>query len=147
VIAATPAHAEALAAIHRSAFPRHEAWGEEAFARQLRMPGTYGLIDERGGLVVARVAADQSEILTLGVKPRLRRQGVGAALLGAAIREAKARGAHFMFLEVAINNAAARALYANVGFEATGVRRLYYADGADALVLRARFSTAGSTPR
>ena len=45
-----------------------------------------------------------------------------------------------MFLEVATGNAAALALYARAGFVEVGRRRRYYADLADALVLRARLA-------
>jgi ribosomal-protein-alanine N-acetyltransferase len=50
--------------------------------------------------------------------------------------EAVRRGAVEIFLEVAEPNAAARALYACAGAREVGRRPRYYADGADALVLR-----------
>ena len=37
---ATPAHAAALAAIHAAAFPPREAWGADAIALQLALPGS-----------------------------------------------------------------------------------------------------------
>ena len=49
---------------------------------------------------------------------------------------AAARGAAAMFLEVSESNLAARALYEAGGFARAGLRRRYYADGTDALVLR-----------
>jgi ribosomal-protein-alanine N-acetyltransferase len=64
---------------------------------------------------------------------------VGADLLAQGLVLAVAGGAERMFLEVAEDNAAARALYARAGFAEAGRRRGYYArpDGpaADALVL------------
>jgi ribosomal-protein-alanine N-acetyltransferase len=53
------------------------------------------------------------------------------------MQEAGRRGAGALFLEVAGANAAARALYARMGFRDVGRRRRYYADGTDALVMRA----------
>ena len=82
------------------------------------------------------MAADEAEILTIAVAPAAHRQGIGAALLAAAMAQAALRGAAAMFLEVAEGNAAARALYAAAGFRQSGRRRRYYPDGADALVLR-----------
>ena len=41
-----------------------------------------------------------------------------------------------MFLEVAVTNDAARALYVRHGFTEAGLRRRYYTDGTDALILR-----------
>lgn len=134
---ALPAQAEALAAIHRAAFPPREAWGPDAIGLQLVMPGAFGLLEPQGGMLLARVAADEAEVLTLAVLPALRHQGLGRALLLGATAEARRRGALSMALEVAVDKVPARGLYASAGFTAVGRRRRYYADGADALVLRA----------
>ncbi len=133
---AGPAHAAALAAIHGAAFPQGERWGRDAMALQLELPGVFALIDPRGGMVMARVAADEAEILTLAVLPEQRRLGLGRALLAEAAAVAAGHGAVAMFLEVALRNMAARGLYGAMGFALVGQRRRYYADGDDALVLR-----------
>ncbi len=126
-----------MAAIHAASFPPRERWGEDAMRLQLELPGAFGLIDARGGFVLARVAADEAEILSIAVMPKARRVGLGRTLLTAAIAEARARGAAAVFLEVAAANAAARALYAQAGFREVGTRPNYYPGGAAALVLRA----------
>jgi [ribosomal protein S18]-alanine N-acetyltransferase len=102
----------------------------------LEMAGSFGLVMPGHGFVLARAAAGEAEILTLAVVPAARRQGVGSALLAGAMAAACARGAAEMFLEVAASNAAAHALYAGLGFTEVGRRPRYYADGADAFVLR-----------
>jgi ribosomal-protein-alanine N-acetyltransferase len=129
------AHPFVLAAIHAAAFPDGEAWSVMMFAAQLGQPGVMALMEEAGGLIVLRVAADEAEILTLGVAPAARRRGLGRALVEAGCAAVREAGAGKVFLEVAAGNAAARALYAGCGFLAIGVRRRYYADGADALML------------
>jgi ribosomal-protein-alanine N-acetyltransferase len=73
-----------MAAIHAEAFPPGEAWSAEIFAAQLGLPGVFGLIDERGGMILLRVAVDEAEILTLAVAPAARRQGMGRARRRAA---------------------------------------------------------------
>jgi [ribosomal protein S18]-alanine N-acetyltransferase len=133
---ATPAHGAALAAIHRAAFTRGEAWSRDVITLQLELPAVFGLLHPLGGMILARVAADEAEILTLAVTPGQRRHGIGSALLRAAMDRTAALGAVSMFLEVAVTNAAARALYAAHGFTEAGLRRHYYADGTDALILR-----------
>jgi len=133
---AAPAHAAALAAIHTTAFPRNEAWGADAISLQLALPGALGLIDERGGMLLARVVAGEAEVLTLAVAPDARRQGIAAGLLRAAVAEIAGRGGSAVFLEVGVGNAAARALYQGFGFIQVGRRRRYYADASDAIVLR-----------
>ena len=137
---AGPAHAAAMAAIHASAFPPKQAWGVDAISLQLALPGVLGLIDERGGMLLARVAADEAEVLTLAVTPAQRRRGVAKRLLAAAVTEIRARGGQTLFLEVAEGNAAARALYHRFGFTEAGRRPGYYGDSADALVLRMNLS-------
>ena len=134
-----------MAALHAAAFPAGEHWDAAAFAAQLGQPSVFGLLDERGGLVLARIAADEAEILTLAVHPSARRQGLGRDLLDRSLAEAGGRGAAAMFLEVAESNAAARALYAAAGFAPVGRRQGYYASGADALILR-RLLVAGVAP-
>ena len=81
-------YAVALAAIHGAAFPAGERWGRDAMALQMELPGVFALIDSRGGMVMARVAADEAEILTLAVVPPARRHGLGRRLVEAAAVEA-----------------------------------------------------------
>ncbi len=137
LVPADGAHAAVLAAIHAAAFAAAEAWGADAMRLQLALPGCFGwLRPDAAGFVLARVAADEAELLTLAVLPAARRRGLGAALLAAAAREAARRGARALFLEVADGNAGAQALYGAAGFAPVGRRSRYYPGGADALVLR-----------
>lgn len=144
-VAASVLDAGEMAALHARAFPAAERWGAATFATQLVLPGVFGWIAPGVGFVLARVAADEAEILTLAVDPDARRGGIGRALLEAAEAGAVARGARRMFLEVAPGNLAARALYAAAGYAEAGRRKRYYPDGSDALVLSRRLSRAGAT--
>jgi ribosomal-protein-alanine N-acetyltransferase len=146
VRAAELAQAEALAAIHETAFPPDERWGPDAIALQLALPGVFGLMEPRGGMILARTAADEAEVLTLAVRPELRGQGLGRALLDAAIAEARSSGAACMVLEVAVGNKPARRLYERAGFTQVGRRRRYYASGEDALVLRVSLVRSAPPP-
>jgi ribosomal-protein-alanine N-acetyltransferase len=134
--AAGAADAPALAVLHAAAFEAGERWDAAAIATLLGLPGAFGLHIPGAGFVLARVAADEAEILTLAVIPAGRRRGRAGALLAGAMAGALLRGAAAMFLEVSDRNGAARALYARAGFVEAGRRRRYYADGSDALVLR-----------
>lgn len=127
---------EAMATVHVEAFDA--PWSAEAFAALLVQPGVV-LHTEDGGFILCRIAADEAEILTLAVRSGARRRGLGARLVTTAIASAADQGATRMFLEVAEDNAAARALYAGAGFTEAGRRPRYYArpGGApvDALLL------------
>lgn len=125
-----------IAALHAEAF--EAPWDEAAFEALIGQTGVV-LIEEADAFILMRTVADEAEILTLAVRPSARRSGLGGRLVKRGMVEAAARGATRLFLEVAEDNAAARALYARAGFSQAGLRRRYYAraDGTavDALVL------------
>ena len=131
---------EALAAIHAEAF--ETPWDAASLSALLASPGVF-VVAGADGFILIRVVADEAEILTLAVRTPARRGGLGARLVEAAVVRAAALGAERMFLEVAEDNAAARALYARAGFHEAGRRRGYYARGdgsrEDALVLALNF--------
>lgn len=79
-----------------------------------------------GGFALLRIVADEAELLTVAVAPARRRGGIAGALLTEGLREAAARGAARVFLEVGTRNAAARALYDKHGFVKLSERRGYY---------------------
>jgi ribosomal-protein-alanine N-acetyltransferase len=86
--------------------------------------------------VLASLYADEAEILSLAVVPEQRRKGIGNALLAAceeAWRKAGVRGA---WLEVRRDNRGALKLYEQRGWTDAGLRRGYYEDGVDAVVMR-----------
>ena len=125
-----------LAALHAQAFAA--PWSEAEFADLLQQAGVFA-VEEPDGFILIRVVLDEAEILTLAVRPQARRIGLGGRLVGqGAVRAAQA-GAVRLFLEVAEDNVAARALYERAGFAQIGRRKAYYAapDGGrtDALVL------------
>jgi ribosomal-protein-alanine N-acetyltransferase len=115
------------------------AWNRAAIARVMSLPGSYGYLAmpaaEPGprhagvapaGFLLARAAAGESEILSLGVAASWRRRGAARALLQAALRRAGEAGAARALLEVAEDNLAARALYAAEGFRVVSRRPAYY---------------------
>jgi ribosomal-protein-alanine N-acetyltransferase len=131
---------EALAALHATAFtdtPR--PWSSAEFASLLAAPGIV-LVSDADGFALARLAGPEAELLTLAVSPLARRRGLATRLLHRLFRRTAEAGAEEMFLEVAVPNLAARALYERLGFVETGRRPRYYTRSSgppvDALVLR-----------
>lgn len=148
---ATPAEAAELAQAHAGGFDA--PWAEDAFEDLLDGDGVFAFLarDDDGapaGMVLGRVAASEMEILTLAVAGSARRRGVAKALMTAALGAARQAGAQDAFLEVAVDNAAAVALYESLGYRRAGLRRGYYDRGpqglADALVMR--LDLAGQAP-
>jgi ribosomal protein S18 acetylase RimI-like enzyme len=95
---------------------------------RLQRPNATTLLAQLGdldaGLAVVAPAWDASPkdagLYSVWVAPHARGQGVGEALLRAAIHAARAAGFARLVLEVGDLNAPAVALYARLGFEPTG---------------------------
>lgn len=122
-----------LSALQSVCFP-DEPWSAESIATLLKQPGCFARIALRDdgnnvqpmGFILARVAADDAEVLAIGVLPTERCAGTGTILLNFGLDEARKRGAATVFLEVAEDNDAGRALYAASGFRQVGRRPGYY---------------------
>jgi len=139
---AVPADVPRLAALQAAGFEL--PWSPEALDATLAGEGVLAFAAEVEGaiegFVVARVAAGEAEILTIAVDPARRRTGLGERLAAAVIEAAQSAGADVVFLEVAVDNPAAIALYEKLGFVAAGRRPAYYprreGPRVDALILR-----------
>ncbi len=129
-----------LTELHAACFtePRDQPWTHRSFSEVLQMPGAGARIAALGpepiGFALARVVADEAELLLIGIHPAHRRAGYGRMLLDHLVEALRAAGAAKLFLEVAENNRAASAFYREAGFEPVGRRPKYY-EGEDALVL------------
>jgi [ribosomal protein S18]-alanine N-acetyltransferase len=133
---------EALAAIHKAAFPG-DPWSAADLAAFAADPAAL-LVARPEGFILLRVILDEAEILTFAVAPVAQGQGLGAALLSEALVQARARDVRRVFLEVAADNVPARALYARAGFVQAGLRRGYYPRSGrvavDALLLECKLA-------
>ncbi|CAO3413893.1 GNAT family N-acetyltransferase [Azospirillum doebereinerae] len=139
---AGPLEAAVVAALQQACFP-DDPWDEASIATLACPPGGFAVLaldgEEPVGFALARVAAEDAEILAIGVLPAGRRAGVGRRLVDAVLTGARRLGATALFLEVAEDNEAARSLYKACGFFSVGRRPGYYKrrDGrVAALVLR-----------
>jgi ribosomal-protein-alanine N-acetyltransferase len=129
-----------MAEIHAAAFAgRGDVWSETEIAEILRSRTTAAVTVADDGFALLQIVGPEAEILTLAVDTSVRGRGLGTILVQRAMARAVQDGVETVFLEVADDNAAARALYAAAGFTQIGRRPGYYArDGhlpADALVL------------
>jgi len=137
---------DAIAAIYAASFDDFQP--RLSVEQYLRPHGTWALIALRcvrdaempAGYIVVRTVADEAEVFSIGVASSCRRCGVGIALLEAMHGVAHVKGARKVFLEVGVDNIAARALYSKAAYEIVGRRPDYYrnpgGDRVTALILR-----------
>jgi tRNA threonylcarbamoyladenosine biosynthesis protein TsaB len=141
------AGSDVLAGLHASCFD--PPWTRGTFAEFLRTPGAAAVVAMRNGdpvgFLITRNAADEVEIVTIGVSPAVRRQGIARTMVEQHFTRLAANGTRAAFIEVASSNAAARALYKTLGFIEVGRRRGYYQrigqSNEDAIVMRRTLST------
>lgn len=148
---ATPADIPAIVGLIEAS--SHEPWSVELVTQLMGDPTSWGCIalaggEEPTGAALARAAGGEAEILNLVVAPTHRRQGIGATLLAEIIHSVQRLEVATLFLEVAVDNMAARNLYAGAGFATVGRRADYYVHGSDiridALIMRLDLITHGS---
>jgi ribosomal-protein-alanine N-acetyltransferase len=90
------------------------------------LPGARRRAARAVGFVLGQLAADEAEILTLGVGKDSQRHGIGRRLVEALARAAKKAEARRLHLEVAADNIPALVLYKKLGFQEAGRRKAYY---------------------
>jgi len=78
---------------------------------------------------------DEAHIATVASHPDWRGCGLGQWLMLALLDAAMARGAATSTLEVRAGNLPAKRLYEKLGYEVAGVRKRYYRDGEDGLIM------------
>lgn len=86
-------------------------------------------------MLVAWLIVDEFHIATIATHPDFRRLGIGRRLLIHAVRAAGDEGITHAFLEVREGNAAAIAMYRDLGFVEDGRREGYYADNKEDAIL------------
>lgn len=89
--------------------------------------------------ILFRKGARVARLYSIAVDPAARGQGIAPALIAAAIRAARLRGADRLRLEVRASNAPALSLYDRSGFTFLERSPGYYHDGEDAIRLEKRF--------
>lgn len=133
----------AVLAIEESSFL--SPWTQASFLHELHSPHSQLMVAEQQGEVIGYVCcwyvADEVHILDIAVHPQSRRQGAGERLLQHALVVGQQKGAQSANLEVRRSNLPAIALYEKFGFRQVAVRRGYYTDGEDALLMVCQFSS------
>ena len=140
---AAPERAQEIADLHGQLFD--PPWDAESVAQLIEHPAAAAFVAQmRGpkalaGFLIAQIAADEAEILSIGVAPAWQRRGIARHMVEGLVRAAQLAQVKRLFLEVAVSNTAANRLYRGLGFEPVGRRTGYYqrpgAKPVDAVVL------------
>jgi ribosomal-protein-alanine N-acetyltransferase len=107
-------------------------WPPGSYHKLAESPGGVVLVCEAErngqlvGVVAARQAADEAEILNIAVHRDFRRKGIASALLQAALDGFRRSAIARVFLELRESNLPARHLYHRHGFVPSGRRTAYY---------------------
>jgi ribosomal-protein-alanine N-acetyltransferase len=87
--------------------------------------------DKVVGYIGIEKILDEVHIINMAVDPQYRGKGIGNRLMQHVLNDEEV-----FFLEVRISNESAKKVYEKYGFKVISVRKQYYADGEDALVMR-----------
>jgi ribosomal-protein-alanine N-acetyltransferase len=132
-------HLRSVLRIETLVYPR--PWSQSLFLSELALRGSRAYFVARVGRDIVGYAGimlsgEDAHITTIAVDPEHHRHTIGTRLLLVLTREALARGARHMTLEVRLSNHAAQDLYRRFGFGPVGVRKNYYQEtNEDALVM------------
>jgi ribosomal-protein-alanine N-acetyltransferase len=108
------------------------AWSERGLADQASKRGAVlwtaraGVRGELFGYLVGERVLKELHVLSVGVEPARRRQGIGRSLVARALAAASSAGVDVVHLELRESNRAARCLYEGFGFAEVGRRPRYY---------------------
>ena len=133
-------HLPQVEAIEETAYVR--GWSHRLFVSELdqvRIGTRWYCVCRRGRRIVGYAgllfAPDEAHVTNIAVATDQRRQGIGTALLHRLAHVAVQRGCEAWTLEVRVSSTAAQELYRTFGFQPAGVRKRYYENSIDALVM------------
>ena len=137
-----PSDFEMLVKMDRICFSPSIAYGRREMKFYLQSPGSRCIVaelpDAIAGFILTERAGEMAHIITLDVLPEHRRKAVGSRLLEAAEGDAAAGGATLIYLETALTNKAAIALWKKHGYRETGTIENYYGHAQHAYAMQKR---------
>jgi len=128
-----------IAEMEQICFPE-DPWSREAVAAEFSgLNATRYYAAEEDGQIIAYAGIwlipPEGYITNVAVLPECRRRGIASAVLGRMTNDCLEEGVTDVTLEVRVSNAPGIALYKSLGFTEAGIRRKYYSDGEDALIM------------
>jgi ribosomal-protein-alanine N-acetyltransferase len=131
--------------LDKELFP-YSPWSSSQYKEEFSSPTRHFVValDDQQSIVgyagVFAPGAAEADVLTVGVVPEHRGQGIAKALMALITDWAKAQRSTAMMLEVKTDNSAAIGLYESLGYAKLNVRKDYFGQGLDAQVMRLELS-------
>lgn len=115
-------------------------WPEAEYLYELRENpfAQLRVLEENGeicGYIDWWILYDKAQLANIAVAPEYQRRGYAKAMLEECIRDAGEKGCETLSLEARVSNAPALALYRSYGFIDAAVRKRYYENGEDAILM------------
>ncbi len=122
--------------IETATFPN--PWRRSFFLADIHRQNSLCIVAENETGVVAYLIAwgkEEVHIANIAVSAHWRNQGIGTRLMNQALEFARHQDAENIYLEVRASNTGAQRFYRRLGFVPTYIRRGYYENGEDAVVM------------
>jgi [ribosomal protein S18]-alanine N-acetyltransferase len=137
IVAMRRRHLRSVLKIERQVHPR--PWSHSVFANELGQSDRCYVVARLDGAVAGYggvwYAGDDAHVTNIAVDPNRRRLKLATRMLVTLAHQARLHGATNLTLEVRVSNKAAQALYAQFGFAPVGIRRRYYENVEDAIIM------------
>jgi len=114
-------------------------WNESILNSELKNENSYYVVAKENDTIVGFgglwKSVDDIHITNIVTRKNLRNMGIGNAILNELINQAKIFGYNIITLEVNENNIPAISLYKKFGFKEVGIRKKYYNNCDNAIIM------------
>jgi len=130
-----------LVSLDKELFP-YSPWSAGQYREEISAPTRLFVValDDASSIIgyagVFAPGGAEADVLTVGVVPMHRGQGIARELMARITKWAVGQGSIAMMLEVKTDNVEAISLYESLGYSKLNIRKDYFGSGLDALVMR-----------
>jgi ribosomal-protein-alanine N-acetyltransferase len=131
--------------LDKELFP-YSPWSASQYKEEFSSPTRHFVVavDEAQSIIgyagVFAPGGAEADVLTVGVVPSHRGQGIARNLMALITDWARNKGSTAMMLEVKVDNVEAIGLYESLGYSKLNIRKDYFGSGLHALVMRLELS-------
>lgn len=117
-------------------------WTKNVINSEFNSPHFFCFVATEGcnvcGYIFASCTLGEGEIERIAVDEKFRRRGIADELMQKALKKLLSNDVKSVFLEVGTDNDVAISLYRKHGFNPVGVRKRYYENTKDALIMNVK---------